>query len=760
LNKKSARTAKIGVIAVIISIVGYFLITGTGLPSNYSDIMTNDYMQTGNFYELPFQSLYPDTTLGSCVEYSKLYSHYSNDWHEVYISPSVSYLPQRAELVNISGGQVIDQYKVNLYLKCDYVSFLSSVTVSGTYQANLYNSNPVSSGFYYVGSASTNSIASKTLNDNSERLLASFTFQAPSESQLTLRSSDNSIGFSILTNTNLTYQLKDTSGQSWTSKKATSESTWVYHRALVNVKTDPTPTTATSRNEVLEITKMYQTLYPNSPLTKLDTTPTSGRQITVEVTMTNWLDAEGSPVVEIKKPNGVSFIKLNTSYLSQSGNDRTFFTRVTIPQNSESGMWKVIASNVNRVITSSKTFEVSNSVIPTTTTTTTTTTKSQCNDQGRTWYVHSTTGKSATCENGILSNNRLCLEFDPDINRCNGFSDAGTGSPTPTSTEVVQFANVGLVWELLDDSGNTINNGDTRTQGFFSIPDLKSAELISTAKNKSGDQQAFKQYNITPHLLFVSDGAVDPDKIKNYKILNSGVMAELTIVGDPTTSKITRQVIQDTVLETNGGISMPLGLFTITRENVEELARKANYPVGKYFEVQASVKGPFTILDKTTNKQYIGLTDGTTFIQEFRYGVPTKGGGDNGECPEGQVLVNGVCQKSGGIICDALGNAGIALGCPAPPEQPCSGADCTIPCPEGDQSCAPQPKGEPKPKPGGAEVCDTSISKCVQAELEKALANQPKPTDNTILYIGIVIALMIIAIVIIQKKRKKPTYPS
>jgi hypothetical protein len=350
-------------------------------------------MQSGKFYELSVVST-GDKDLGTCREYTKLFSHFDNGWHEI-TSSSISFALQKDELVNKFGGQVIDKYRVDLLINCDYPDWLDSMEVSGTYKSHLYDGSPATTHFSLIkelepsGTPISTNIQSgevqslpsafvltpnKTikLQDNKDSLLDYIVIDAKEmEKNLTTRTSDNTALFSILTQTNLHFTGK-VAGSYYLidyyipfgahQALADQVATIVSNRVIVDSTTPPQPIISNSKNEPLQITSVYQTLNPSVQLTTLDTTKNSGRQITVEVVMKKWLDGEGVPIINIVKPNGESYLKVNTAFSGQSGDDRTFLTRVTIPLNSDYGTWKIIASNVNRVMDSTRTFDVLNTV--------------------------------------------------------------------------------------------------------------------------------------------------------------------------------------------------------------------------------------------------------------------------------------------------------------------------------------------------------------------------------------------------------------
>ena len=751
MTKKNHYKLYLGLVAVVITSIAIGLVYFNN-DQDYFDVQSSTYTQTGNFYELLNEFALVDSTFGQCKEYLKLYSYYSGGWHEVSTANTLIFNPIKNELVDRNSGSKIVNFKLNTFLNCDLTSQISSAYVSGPQTLNFYDKSPSDVGFKLITTATpiTTSIPSKKMGDSINNLLSTTTFDAQSlQNKLTLRS-DNTVQFTVTSDTRLTFAVTGTDGKVWTSKQPSSVigSTLISYRMGVSITNDPAPppTVATSRDETLEITKFYQSINPNvSPITKLDSSLTSGRQVTLEVKMSKYVTGEGSPMIEVKKPNGQVYLKVNTSVLRTESADQIFFTRITIPQDGDVGNWIFKASNINRNNISSKTL----SVFKSTTAISPTATCASLNANQNICLSDAEFKSGGVCYQKSLSE---CVVI---LNNGGVTCPAGTTCPTtpptsplpePTIGDVVQNANIGLVWEIIGFGDETINNGDSRTQGYFGISDLKAQELVSTTENKDGTQKAFKQINISPHLLFVEGGAVDPTKSQNYNIFSSNIKADLTVVGKDNSKAITRSIIPSTVIQTTGGISMPLGMLTISRENIEELASQSDVKKGSFFEVIANLKGDFTITDKKTNKSYLGKVEGTTFTQEFKYGLTQneQTNKDNESKEDGGDTTSS--DGSDNPLCQLLGY------CPEPEAKETSGLD-PEPCQglsgEAFLTC----KGvnindlkNPQINNGKGGVCN-SIS-CTLEDIDLGGI----ATTDILLIVGI-LAVVVIVVVAIKKRK-------
>lgn len=746
---------------------------------DYFDVQSEWYTQTGNFYELSVSGGTTSYYL-SCKEFTNLEVKYkgSSTYNQIQSSSTLYFDPVTQELVSrTNANNVVDQYRLKIYANCNFPSFVESaggVRVSGTYDANIYNSNPNGSDFYYITGISGNSITSHGMRSDQNILLKTVVFDGQAlENKLKVRTSDSTVQFSVLTDTDLVFEI-DTYGEKRNEYKRNSDvsSMVVSHRASVKLTDStpaPTPTTANSRDQPIEITAVYQTALgsTNGDLLNgrtLDTTPNNNRQLTFEVKMSKYISdpSEGTPIITIKEGNGLVHGKYNTYFLKNVNDDRYFFNRVTIPQDSTVGTWSVVAENVNRASDSTKTFRILNTNVPSTALT-----------------------PQQTCEanGGVYDSVNLSCDT------------SGGSGPIEAEPDAIEFVKVGLVWEVQDKSGNTINNGDSRAKDGFDIPNLESLELVSTTKNKAGNQQSFDKYLINPHLVFNDEsGTINTDTLNQFSILEStGVTAEVTIL-EHQAPKITRDISQ--ALVTNGGISMPLGLITVTRDNIDKLATDAGLELGEYFDVEIAIKGGFTIVHKTTAKQYNGYTDGTTLTQQFRYGNPDDSTNKEQECIDRStteltyVWKNNQCILSGGnggecdnpndsdcspgILCELFN-----IACPENPTlreecekltghtwvagecrviDTCVTADCS-----GPEEPEPRPEDEPKPDNGDAGFCQAELTTCIDDAIKKALSNQnSSKIDETMIYM-ILAAILVIAVLVVivkLKSRSKFTYPS
>lgn len=759
----------------IIALVGIVLAIGVGLQlsgmfdfndiqklgeQDYFDVQTEWYTQTGNFYELSIS----DTTNPknsyylSCKEFTNLDVRYKGSSTYIPIQSSTTHYfdPVLAELVSrTDSNKVIDQYRLKIYANCNFPSYVEvagGVRVSGTYDANIYNSNPLGgSAFFYIDGISGNTISSHGMRSDQNMLLKTVVFDGQAlENKLKIRTSDGTVQFSVLTDTDLVFEI-DTYGKKRNEYKRDSDVTSmvVSHSASVKLTDStpaPTPTTANSRDEVLEITKVYQTKTGKDLLNSansLDTSLREYRQITIEVRMAKYISdpSEGTPIITIREGNGLVHGKYNTYFLSNLNDDRNFFTRVIIPQDSTVGTWSIDAENVNRSMKSHKTFKILNSIVPTTAET-----------------------PKETCEaNGGIydSVNLSCSQISGD-NDCVGCETASE----------IKFGKIGLIWKLYDKSGNIINNDDTRSKGAFDIPSLQGLELISTTKNKAGNQQSFDFYSIQPQLIFTDEsGSINTDTLNQFSILEStSVVAELSII-DEQAPVITKSNAQAPV--SDGGISIPLGVIKVSRADVEKLATDAGLEIGDYFSIQMELKGGFTIVHKTTSKQYNGFTDGVLLTQEFRFGNPDDSSSKEQECTDRStsestyVWKNNNCVLLGGGECDnpedsdCPENPPTREECDKLPDHTWIANECVVINPE-CEDCKPEPKPEPKPpKPEDPKFgfCEAELTTCIDDAIKKALKeNQGIDTTMIYLIVGAIIAILILVIIIKLSSRNKYTY--
>ncbi|MDF2424247.1 MAG: hypothetical protein OPY03_02995, partial [Nitrosopumilus sp.] len=588
------------------------LVDFAGTTQDHFDIQSEFYTQTGNSFEiLSVASGKDSVVLTSCNEYTKLDAKYkgSTNWSEINSSSRHYFDPVSQELVSRVGEKVLDQYRLRIFLQCTIPSWVTDnglITASGTYRANVYNGNPVSSGvdFYKIASISGTTLDTKKMLSGAGMLMKTIIVDAQSlEGKMKIRSSDQTMQFTVLTDLDITF-LVDVLGVKRNEYKLNSDvNSMVVSTRMTSKLTDatpaPTPTTANSRDEVLEITKIYQSTTGNSLLTSpLDTTPLSGRQIAVEVRMAKYISdpSEGTPIVTIKKPNGVTFGKYNTAFLSTSGDDRTFIVRVTIPQDSEVGAWTVTAENVNRSMKSNKTFNVSNSATstptPSPTPSPTDTPESLCTASGGLWNpITSTCGAS-------------------------------------TSSSEIGIAKMGFIWKLYDTSGNILNNGDTRTDdSLFGLGNLQKQSLVleplSLAETRAGTFLNWDYYEITAFMTLEKDsGIADLDTLADLRVGSpSGICAELSVVGKTSTGTTNPKcILPSTVIQTPSTDIIPLGDFRISRSDVDTLGRNAQLPVGEDFRVHADIKGSFKLVNIKTNVEYKGMADGSSWEQKFKFG--------------------------------------------------------------------------------------------------------------------------------------------
>ncbi len=552
-----------------------------------------------------------DYTIGSCHEWTdfgiKLVG--SSSYNTVTHAGN-TYFPMMNELVDGS-GKTIERIQLASYIQCDSIPSWASVRVSGTSQSFFLDG----ANDYSVGTGALSSISNLAIQDGVKKLLKSQTFDAQQFSEkLTVNPNDNRIQLKTWTKNFLDFTVT-VNGVSHTAIKEYASQLPNVNLYFMTEKLEIAPPVvqANCQSCGMDITNVSLSIDANKvPITTMDTSVSSGRQIYVNAVMTdyNTVDpTEGSPTFKLTKPNGVvQLIKAGT-FLKNVGDDREFYMVYNMLQNSDQGTWKVTMENVNRPnIKATYSFNVQN--------TPTSNPQEDCVNSGGDWLNNAcvyppTFTPQQICENSGGTYNTSTLVCTPasDINE-------------------IGIAKMGLIWKLYDNSGNIINTGDTRDSGseLFGLGNLQKAsvlEPISLAESKAGTFLNWDYYEITTFMTLTTDtGIIDEDKLSDFRVQSpSGICAELTVVGKSSTGTTNPKcIIPATVIQTDPAPIIVLGDFRIDRSDIDTLGRNAQLTVGEDYKVHADIGGSFNLINIKTNVLYKGLADGSSWEQKFKFG--------------------------------------------------------------------------------------------------------------------------------------------